>query len=143
MPGICEQLAVCSEQVVDKNNMLLRFAKSRFGQFFVGFVFAHLSFLLPVKRLDENKRLIVFQHPKPDYSIHYLIVPKRKIKSLEEIKMDDHSILIEVFKTADSLVQQLGLRYKNARLVVNAGEYQEVPQLHFHLIASTNDLENN
>lgn len=117
--------------------MLLKIAKSQFGQFVVGIVFARLSFLLPVRRVYNSKRLLAFQHPKPGYAAHYLIVPKQRIRSLADLKRINAELLLEIIKCADHIAERLGIKDVGARLVLNAGAYQEVPQLHFHLIAET------
>jgi diadenosine tetraphosphate (Ap4A) HIT family hydrolase len=40
-----------------------------------------------------------------------------------------------VFATVRQLVERLDLQEQGYRLVVNGGDYQEFPQLHFHLIS--------
>lgn len=85
--------------------MLLKIARSSLGQFILGFVFEHLSFLLPVKRIYESKQLVVFHHPRPSYAIHYLIVPKQRIQSVADLDRANDNLLFEVLKVADSLTK--------------------------------------
>lgn len=98
-----------------------------------GWVFAHMSFALPVRRLRETPNLIAFRHPKPAYAFHVLIVPKKAVASLAELDPADTAFLADLYATAQSLVDEFQL--PAYRLIVNGGEYQDFPQLHFHLIS--------
>jgi histidine triad (HIT) family protein len=100
----------------------------------IGWIFAHMSFAIPIKRLRETKTLMAFYHPKPSYSFHVLIVPKRALKSLKELDANDTEFLADLYAAAQSLVDEFNL--PAYRLIVNGGEYQDFPQLHFHLISN-------
>ena len=94
-----------------------------------------MSFAIPVNRLRETETLIAFHHPKPNYAIHILLVPKKAIHSLAELGPKDGNFLMEVFKVSQDIVSELALSEAGYRLIVNGGKYQDVPQLHFHLVA--------
>ncbi|MEN8173720.1 MAG: HIT domain-containing protein [Chloroflexota bacterium] len=119
--------------------ILFRLGSSAIAKKFVGWVFAHLSFLLPVKRLAESDQLIAFHHPSPSYPVHVLLVPKKAIPNLAELDAVDAGLLIEILQTAQNLAHELGLSESGYRLVINGGEYQKVPQMHFHLIPASDD----
>jgi len=99
----------------------------------IGWIFAHMSFAIPVKRLRETKRLIAFYHPKPSYKFHVLLVPKKAVTSLQEFDSKDSAFLTDLYSTVQSLVDEFHL--PAYRLIVNGGDYQDFPQLHFHLIS--------
>jgi len=111
-----------------------RFARSRFGSNLIPWFFAHLSFLLPVKREIESDNFVAFHHPWPSYPVHLLLVPKKPIAGINELGEEDNGVLLEIMKTAQNLVEKSEPKGTGYRLVLNAGAYQEVPQLHFHLI---------
>jgi histidine triad (HIT) family protein len=100
---------------------------------FIGWIFAHMSFAIPVKRLRETETLMAFYHPKPSYKFHVLLVPKKAVASLKEIDSTDMAFLTDLYSTVQSLVNEFHL--SAYRLIVNGGEYQDFPQLHFHLIS--------
>jgi histidine triad (HIT) family protein len=100
---------------------------------FTGWIFEHMSFAIPVKRLRETETLMAFAHPKPSYPFHILLVPKKAVASLKELDAKDAAFLSDVYSTVQSLVEEFQL--PAYRLIVNGGEYQDFPQLHFHLIA--------
>lgn len=92
-----------------------------------------MSFAIPVIRLRETSNLIAFQHPSPGYKVHILLVPKRQIQSLADLDPSDTAFLADLYSAVQSLVQEFEL--KAYRLIVNGGEYQDFPHLHFHLIS--------
>jgi len=99
----------------------------------IGWIFARLSFAIPIKRLRETETLMAFHHPKPSYSFHVLLIPKKAVKTLMEFDPTDASFLSDLYSTVQSLVEEFNL--KAYRLIVNGGDYQDFPQLHFHLIS--------
>lgn len=101
----------------------------------IGWVFAHMSFAIPVKRLRETDLLLAFYHPKPSYPLHILIVPKRQIRSMMALQPTDADFLIDLSTTVQSLVQELNLGTTGYSLMTNGGNYQDVPQLHYHLFS--------
>jgi histidine triad (HIT) family protein len=99
----------------------------------IGWMFEHMSFVIPVKRLCETENLLAFYHPKPAYQFHALLVPKKSVVSLKEFDPKDSAFLIDLYSTVQSLVDEFQL--SAYRLIVNGGEYQNFPQLHFHLVS--------
>jgi histidine triad (HIT) family protein len=93
-----------------------------------------MSFAIPIKKLRETETLMAFHHPKPSYKFHVLLVPKKSVASLKDIDPTDRTFLSDLFSTVQSLVDEFQLAAY--RLIVNGGEYQDFPQLHFHLISN-------
>jgi histidine triad (HIT) family protein len=116
-------------------NLLFRLARRwPFGQL-ARWGFAHMSFALPVQRLRETDTLLAFHHPHPSYAVHNLLVPKRPFASLLDVPPEAASMLVDWLGVAQSLVREFGLEEKGYRLIVNGGAFQEIPQLHFHLVS--------
>ena len=120
-------------------HVLLSFARSPIGKLVIGWIFEHMNFAIPAKRLRESETIMAFYHPKPSYPVHILLVPKKAIDGLEALSPDDGFLLSEIFQMTQSLVYELNLTTRGYRLVLNGGEYQDVPQLHFHLISGEPD----
>ncbi|MBI3737639.1 MAG: HIT domain-containing protein [Chloroflexi bacterium] len=118
---------------------LVWFANTRLGRVLIGWVFAKMSFILPIDRLRETQTLIAFHHPKPSYSFHVLLVPKKAVQNLSELDAADSAFLADLFSTVQSIVNEFHL--PAYRLIVNGGEYQGFPQLHFHLVSETSSSE--
>ena len=118
---------------------ILRLARTRAGRKFVGFIFSHMSFAIPAKRLRETETLLAFHHPKPAYPLHVVLVPKEAVPSLMELDPTS-TFLSDLFATVQSLVTEFQL--PAYRLIVNGGEYQDFPHLHFHLISESLKTDN-
>ncbi len=118
--------------------ILFRLGGSSIGRKLVGWVFANLSFLLPVEPLYPSDLVLAFRHPNPSYAVHILLIPRKNLLDLDEISVQDAGMLIEIFQIAQKLAHQLGLSDTGYRLILNGGAYQNVPQLHFHLIPFSN-----
>ena len=52
-----------------------------------------------------------------------------------DISEEDNILLADLVKTIQSIVKRFSLETGGYRLIVNGGKYQEIPQLHFHLIS--------
>ena len=98
----------------------------------------HLPFAIPVEHLRETDSLMAFFHPRPDYPFHVIFVPKKAIRSLADLDPAD-PFLADLVSAVQSLVVEYHL--PAYRLIVNGGEYQEFPHLHFHLISDTSNVE--
>ena len=114
-------------------NTIYAFSNTRFGKFLVRIIFSKMSFLIPAKRLRETETLLAFYHPKPAYPFHVVLVPKQAVPNLMELDPAEPAFLSDLFSTAQSLVAEFQL--SAYRLIVNGGEYQDFPHLHFHLIS--------
>jgi histidine triad (HIT) family protein len=99
-----------------------------------------MSFVIPVKRLRDTDTLMAFYHPQPSYKFHVLLVPKKAVASLQEFDPKDSAFLTELYSTVQSLVDEFHL--SAWRLIVNGGEYQDFPQLHFHLVSNVGAQQN-
>jgi histidine triad (HIT) family protein len=99
-----------------------------------------MSQLLPLDRLVETGTLIAFRHPQPVYQFHVLIVPKKQVASLEALDPADSDFHSDLYTTVQELVKQFGLGANGYRLIVNGGNFQDFPQLHFHLVSDANLL---
>jgi histidine triad (HIT) family protein len=94
-----------------------------------------MSFAIPVHRLYETKSLMAFYHPRPSYPTHIVLVPKRDIPNLMALGEDDTDFMADLVRAVQHLVRELGLAESGYRLICNGGEYQDIPHLHFHLVA--------
>ena len=115
-------------------NFLNRMANTPPGRFLIGWIFAHMSFVFPAKRLRETDSLLAFYHPRPAYPFHVIIAPKKDIRSFADLDPAD-PFLADLVSVVQGLVAEYHL--PGYRLLVNGGEYQEFPHLHFHLISET------
>ena len=94
----------------------------------------YVPFAIPVKRLRETDSLLAFSRrdSQPAYSFHVILIPKKAVRSFSDLEPAD-PFLVDLVTAAQSLVAENHLTAY--RLIVNGGEYQEFPHLHFHLIS--------
>ena len=69
-------------------------------------------------------------------AVHLLIVPKRHIVSVIELRTEDAVLIGKMILTAQRLAQEKGLSDDGFRLVFNAGKHsgQVVDHIHLHLL---------
>lgn len=79
----------------------------------------------------ETDKTIVVKHPEPTTPIHYVIIPKKDIKSIEDVSEEDKDYIMDAIAVNRELVQREGLT--SYRFMTNGPGYQEVRYLHFHL----------
>lgn len=101
----------------------------------VRFTFSHVSGVLPVRRLVNTPNVVGFHHPKPWQNTHVLLVPKAGIPNLLDVDRDQAPIVVELLNEAKFLGRAVNDGMKPMSLVVNGGRYQDVGQLHFHLVS--------
>ncbi len=123
------------------SSLLFKIARSPVAGLFIGFTFAYLSKLMPVKRLAESANSIAFYHPVPSYDFHGLVVPKMIKPAFLAFDFKDEvdrSAIIDIVQQCQFVAQTYEL--KRYSIIVNGGSYQDVPQVHFH-IAFNNAVE--
>ncbi len=89
----------------------------------------------------ENEHAIAFNDIAPQAPIHVLIIPKGKyVKYDDFIKTASKDEIYHFFNLINQLVKDYDLESTGYRLITNAGKNanQEVPHLHFHLLAGKN-----
>ena len=115
--------------------VLFDIARGPIGGRLAGWVFAYASRILPTRRCYESRLVVAFDHPRPAYPVHIVIVPKKAIRGFEALGKADLPVIADTFAAAQLLVADLDLGDRGYRLIVNGGAYQDVKQLHFHLIS--------
>ena len=92
---------------------------------------------IPANIIYENDYVIAFKDINPIAPIHILIVPKKEIKTLNEIEAEDAIFISEVFFAIKYIAKDLGILHDGYRIINNCNEFggQEVFHLHFHLLA--------
>ncbi|MCU0605173.1 MAG: histidine triad nucleotide-binding protein [Desulfobacterales bacterium] len=90
----------------------------------------------PTEILHATEHLVVFRDIRPQAPVHLLIVPKKHIRSVNDLAAADTPVLGELFQAAREMAQRLGIAGDGYRLFVNVerGGGQVVFHLHMHLI---------
>ena len=91
--------------------------------------------LIAAKIAYEDDLCLAFHDINPQAPTHLLIVPKKVIRTHDDVTAADKELLGHMHLMAVKLAQQLGLK-DGYRLVLNCKEQagQTVPHLHMHLL---------
>ncbi len=91
---------------------------------------------IPTDFLYENERLMVFRDINPHAPVHLLIVPKKHIRSVNDLTEADHEILSELIMVAKEMAKAESVSESGYRLFFNVerGGGQVIFHLHLHLI---------
>jgi len=82
--------------------------------------------------VKETDKTIVIEHPSPQGRIHYVVIPKRDIKTMGELSDSDAEYLVDVFKVMSEIIREKNL--VDYQVITNGPGFQSVSYLHFHLI---------
>ena len=84
----------------------------------------------------ENESIIAFNDINPIAPIHVLIVPKKLIKTINEMEKEDIELMGELFLVAKKLAKKLKISETGYRTVFNTNydAGQTVYHIHLHLI---------
>jgi histidine triad (HIT) family protein len=91
---------------------------------------------VPGEFLYEDDSIVVFRDINPAAPVHLLIVPRRHIRSINDLTMDDQEIVGKLFMVAKQMAQEQGVDKSGYKLLFNVerGGGQVVFHLHLHLI---------
>lgn len=111
------------------------------GKRLIAWILLNMNFSLPISRLHESEILLAFFHPQPAYPFHVLITPKEKIPNILALDTQNSSFLNDAYKVAQKIISDYHLDQSGYRLIVNGGDFQDFPLLHFHLISDKEPLQ--
>jgi histidine triad (HIT) family protein len=85
----------------------------------------------------EDDSVLAFKDIHPAAPVHFLIIPKRHIPTVLDIREEDKGLAGHIQFVAAGIARELGLAEKGFRIVVNclkdAG--QDVFHIHYHFLA--------
>lgn len=90
---------------------------------------------IPAKITYEDDKCIIIHDISPQAPVHLLVIPKKHIATLNDVKPEDAALVGHLFLTAAAVMKQLG--HTDYRTVFNcgAGAQQSVFHLHLHALA--------
>ena len=91
---------------------------------------------IPSKKLYEDEKVIAFYDISPEAPIHFLVIPKKHIKSVNEVSEENANIISHIFLVINKLVKELNIAETGYRIVNNCGKDggQTVDHMHFHVL---------
>jgi len=89
---------------------------------------------IPADFLHEDEHCVVFRDIDPQAPVHFLVVPRKPIPSLDDLTESDKDVVGHLFLVAKQVAASQGLT-NGYRAVFNCGKdaFQTVPHLHLHI----------
>ena len=91
---------------------------------------------IPSTIVYEDEEILAFRDIHPVTPVHILVIPKKHISSLVDLKEEDERVIGRIYSVINKIAAQEGILEKGYRVIVNCGEdgRQEVKHVHFHLL---------
>jgi histidine triad (HIT) family protein len=90
---------------------------------------------IPAQIAYEDDKYIAIHDIQPQAPVHLLIIPKKEIPTLNDLKAEDSELVGGLFLLASKLMKQMG--HSDFRTVFNCGPgaQQSVFHVHLHVLA--------
>jgi len=84
----------------------------------------------------QDDSVVAFKDINPKAPVHVLIIPRRHVAGVLDLKADDGAVIGHIFVIAARLAREQGIADSGFRVVVNSGADagQSVFHLHYHLL---------
>jgi len=84
----------------------------------------------------QDETLVVFEDAYPQAPIHLLIVPRKHVRSTNDLTEEDRPVVSEMIYRAKEVARQVGVAASGYKLVFNVerGAGQVIFHLHLHLV---------
>ena len=91
---------------------------------------------IPADIIHESETALAFRDINPQASTHVVIIPKRHIATMNDLKVDDEAVVGSLFTAARVIARQEGLADRGYRVVMNCNEDagQSVFHIHLHML---------
>ncbi|MBU1235746.1 MAG: histidine triad nucleotide-binding protein [Gammaproteobacteria bacterium] len=96
---------------------------------------------IPSKKVYEDEDIFAFHDINPQAPVHFMVIPKQHIASLNEADMSHQAVLGKLMAKLGELARSQGLT-DGFRTIINTGRVgrQEVYHLHIHILGGPEPL---
>ncbi len=90
---------------------------------------------IPSKLIYEDEQVYAFHDIDPKAPVHFLVIPKKHIATLDDLQEEDKQLAGHILFTAQRLAKELGCD-EGFRVVMNCNELggQTVYHIHMHVL---------
>ena len=90
---------------------------------------------IPAKKIYEDELVIAFYDIAPQAPVHFLVIPKKHISTLNDLTEADSELAGHILYTAQRLANELGCE-QGYRVTMNCNELggQTVYHIHMHVL---------
>lgn len=91
---------------------------------------------IPSEKVWESEDVLAFKDIEPQAPVHILLIPKKHIASLNDLKPEDKDTVANIVLAAQQIAAEQGVAENGYRIVNNCGADggQIVHHIHFHLL---------
>lgn len=92
---------------------------------------------IPAEILYEDDMALAFKDINPQAPVHFLVIPKKPIATINDIAQEDREVMGHLSFVAAKIAAELGFADQGFRTVMNCNEYggQTVYHIHLHVLA--------
>ncbi len=90
---------------------------------------------IPTDPIYEDDMIIAFNDLEPQAPVHFLVVPKKHVASLDAATEEDAELISHIMLKIPELAKEQGIE-TGYRVVINNGPdaFQTIKHLHFHVL---------
>ncbi|GGW80504.1 histidine triad nucleotide-binding protein [Alteromonas halophila] len=91
---------------------------------------------IPADILYEDELSLAFKDINPQAPVHFLVIPKKAIATINDIGEDDRELVGHLSYVAAKVADELGIAEEGYRTVMNCNEFggQSVYHIHLHVM---------
>lgn len=91
---------------------------------------------IPSSRVYEDEQVVVFKDIDPKAPIHYLVIPRSHIPTINDLTSEDTELVGHMVQTAKKIAIQQGFADNGYRLVFNVNDDggQLIHHIHLHIL---------
>ena len=99
---------------------------------------------IPADIVFESDEILAFKDIHPLAPVHVLIIPKKRIATINDLSDDDGLLVGKMFLVARDIARDLNISEKGYKLLIRVGRDggQEIRHLHLHLLGGARLSEN-
>jgi len=92
---------------------------------------------IPSNKVYEDDEILAFHDINPAAPIHILVIPKKHISMLTDLRKEDEALVGKIYTTINKIAEKEGFKEQGYRVIANCGKDsgQEVMHIHFHILA--------
>ncbi|MFQ3236076.1 MAG: histidine triad (HIT) family protein [Paraglaciecola sp.] len=92
---------------------------------------------IPADILYEDELALAFSDINPQAPVHFLVIPKKPIRTLNDLQLEDRELMGHLSWVAAHIAAEKGVAEQGYRTVMNCNEYggQTVYHIHLHVLA--------
>ncbi|WP_100656167.1 histidine triad nucleotide-binding protein [Alteromonas flava] len=92
---------------------------------------------IPADIIYEDDIALAFNDINPQAPVHFLVIPKKRIATINDIGQADRELVGHLYWVAAELAKQKGFATEGFRTVMNCNEFggQTVYHIHLHVLA--------